>query len=48
MIQLAEAGFESDIGTDAVFKGQSAVSDTVYHQMLLDKIQNMRENQCIV
>lgn len=36
------------MGTDAVFKGQSAVSDTIYHQMLLDKIQYMRENQCIV
>lgn len=48
MIQPAEVGFESDMGTDAVFKGQSAVSDTIYHHMLLDKIKNMRENQCIL
>lgn len=48
IIQPAEVGFESDMGTDAVFKGQSAVSDTMYHHMLLDKIKYMRESQCIL
>lgn len=43
IIQPAEVGFESDMGTDAVFKGQSAASDTIYHHMLLDKIKYLRE-----